>query len=188
MALTVEGILHLLEARGVAMYGDEAVTQLEHALQCAHLAEAADCPAELVAAALLHDLGHLLAPKGSVDADDVHQFLALPFLRGVFPDSVLDPIRLHVDAKRYLCYSETGYWDTLSPASKRSLELQGGTFDAEGARGFLRQAHAEDAVLLRRFDDLAKTPGAQTPPLEHYAAILRDCALEAADEAETTSS
>jgi predicted HD phosphohydrolase len=101
---------------------------------------------------------------------------------------VLDPIRLHVDAKRYLCYSEPGYRDTLSPASKRSLELQGGTFDAEGAQAFLMQPHAEDAVLLRRFDDLAKTPGIATPSLAHYAAILRGCALEAEEEAGTASS
>jgi predicted HD phosphohydrolase len=122
-----------------------------------------------------------------MEGDDVHQFLPLPFLRGVFPDSVLDPIRLHVDAKRYLCYADTGYWETLSPASKRSLELQGGIFDAAGAQAFLRQPHAEDAVLLRRFDDLAKTPGAATPPLEHYAAILRECALGECDETEDSA-
>jgi len=181
MALTVHGILHLLESRGTAMYGGEAVTQLEHALQCAHLAEQADSPPELLAAALLHDLGHLLAKPSTPETDDVHQYLPLPFLRSVFPAAVLDPIRLHVDAKRYLCYSDEGYWRTLSPASKRSLELQGGIFDADGAQAFLRQPHAEDAVLLRRFDDLAKTHGAATPPLEHYAAILRACALAPAE-------
>jgi len=183
MSLTLRGALRLLESRGGAMYGGEAVTQLEHALQCAFLAEQADSPPELVAAALLHDLGHLLAKPAASGADDIHQFVALPFLRGLFPASVLDPIRLHVDAKRYLCYSDPGYWDALSPASKRSLEVQGGMFDAAGAQAFLRQPHAEDAVLLRRFDDLAKTPGAGTPELSYYAAILRECGLEAADEA-----
>jgi phosphonate degradation associated HDIG domain protein len=181
MALTIHGVLQLLEARGTALYGGEAVTQLEHALQAARLAEEADSPPSLVAAALLHDLGHLIAKPSSADDDDVHQYLPLPFLRGVLPAAVLDPIRLHVDAKRYLCYADERYWATLSPASKRSLELQGGIFDADGAQAFLRQPHSEDAVLLRRFDDLAKAPGAATPPLEHYAAILRACALAPAE-------
>lgn len=188
MALGIDEILHLYRTRGAAMYGGERVTQLEHALQCAHHAERSGATRELVVACLLHDLGHLLAHRvadmpGSEpgeEGDDVHQFLAIPFLRGVLPDAVLDPIRLHVDAKRYLCYSEPGYWDTLSPASKRSLELQGGPFDAAGARHFLRQPHAEDAIVLRRFDDLAKDAGRTTPILEHFEPGLRGLALQEA--------
>jgi len=186
MALSIEDIVHLLEMRGAERYGGEGVSQLEHALQCAQLAEEAGSTPELIAACLLHDFGHLLTQRSdgeeSADVDDVHQYLAIPFLRGVFADAVLDPIRLHVDAKRYLCRTDPEYWPALSPASKHSLELQGGVFDAEGAHGFLRQPHAEDAILLRRWDDLAKVPGKPTPPLERYAAILRECVLVAADE------
>ena len=188
MALGIDEILRLYRTCGAAMYGGERVTQLEHALQCACLAERSGATPELTAACLLHDLGHLLAVRGKAlrdsapaDAiDDVHQFLAIPFLRGVLPDAVLDPIHLHVDAKRYLCYSEPGYWDTLSAASKRSLELQGGVFDAEGARRFLGQPHAEDAIALRRFDEVAKEPGRPTPGLEHYEGLLRALVLQEA--------
>ena len=168
MALSVQDIAVLFEVRGREMYGREAVSQLEHALQCAQLAEDAGAGPELVSACLLHDLGHLLAaPKGEMrdDVDDVHQYFAIPFLRGVFLDAVLEPIRLHVDAKRWL----------LSPASKHSLELQGGLFAESEAKKFIEQPHASDAVLLRRWDDLAKTPGRATPSLRHYLSVLDSC-------------
>jgi phosphonate degradation associated HDIG domain protein len=164
----------LFDRRGAQQYG-ESVSQLEHALQCAHLAEEGDAHPQLVAACLLHDLGHLLANPGQ-DVDDVHQYLALPFLRGIFPEAVLEPMKLHVDAKRYLCTVEPGYWDTLSPASRHSLELQGGPFSESGARTFVSRPYAEDAVKLRRWDDLAKTPGKSTPPLPHYVTALWRCA------------
>ena len=174
--LTLDEITDLFHASSAVQYGAEAVTQRQHALQCAHLAEQADaCPA-LIAAALLHDLGHLLAPEQrpkSAGADDLHQFMALPFLRGVFPEAVLAPIRLHVDAKRYLCRVDPSYWAGLSPASKRSLVLQGGPFSAQEAHAFIVQAFATDAVALRRWDDCAKNPEASTPGWTHYAAVLQ---------------
>lgn len=183
MALTISGILELFETRGTHMYGREPVSQMEHALQCAHQAESAGAEPELVAACLLHDLGHLLAlrqggelDRPGPDVDDVHQFFALPFLRGVFPQSVLEPVRLHVDAKRYLCRAESGYWDTLTMASRRSLELQGGVYSPAEAEAFIRQPHAYEAVLLRRWDDLAKTPGRATPGIAHFGAVLAACA------------
>ena len=148
MALSLNDIVTLLQTRGEAQYGQEAVSQLQHALQCAHLAETAGETAEVVVAALLHDLGHLLAAEQAAsaepppDRDDLHQFMALPFLRGVFPDSVLAPIRLHVDAKRYLCLIEAGYWARLSPASKASLEQQGGIFTTAQGEAFARVPHS----------------------------------------------
>ncbi len=178
MALTTNDIIELLETRGQAQYGREAVSQLEHALQCAQLAERHHEPHETIAAALLHDLGHLLAEHkddpndAQQQHDDLHQFLALPFLRSVLPDAVLEPIRLHVDAKRYLCASEADYWESLSPASKRSLELQGGIFTHAQAEAFIAQPFAEQAVRLRRYDDLAKVPHCATPPLSHYRAMI----------------
>ena len=180
MALSVQDIAVLFEVRGREMYGREAVSQLEHALQCAQLAEDAGAGPELVSACLLHDLGHLLAaPKGEMrdDVDDVHQYFAIPFLRGVFPDAVLEPMRMHVDAKRWLCAAEPAYWGRLSVASKHSLELQGGFFIESEAKKFIEQPHASEAVLLRRWDDMAKTPGKATPPLRHYLSVLESCEL-----------
>jgi predicted HD phosphohydrolase len=156
LALAVAEIVKLYETRGAAQYGSEAVSQLEHALQCAALAEAARAAPALVVASLLHDLGHLIAETPhdhERDADDLHQFLAIPFLRGVLPPAVLEPIRLHVDAKRYLCRAEEGYWDAL------------------------QLPFAADAVALRRWDDLAKVPGRATPPLASRAQLLRSVAV-----------
>jgi phosphonate degradation associated HDIG domain protein len=185
MSLTIPEIVELLGSRATTWYGQEAVSQLEHALQCAHLAERANEAPETVVAALLHDLGHMLSaertPVADQDAlpakDDLHQFVALPFLRSLFPDAVLEPIKLHVDAKRYLCAVDAGYWADLSPASKHSLELQGGRYDDAQVRGFEDLTFYAEAVRLRRYDDLAKVPGQVTPPLAHYAALMDQVAL-----------
>jgi phosphonate degradation associated HDIG domain protein len=176
MSLSVDDILDLYERKGAKMYGAELVTQTEHALQCAMLAAEGGASAELIAAAFLHDVGHLIAERPhSLEraADDVHQYLPIPFLRGTFSDAVLEPIRLHVDAKRYLCKVERGYWETLSPASKHSLELQGGSFDAITADRFLARPFTWDAIRLRRWDDLAKVPGRATPDLREFEPLLR---------------
>ena len=174
MALTLQEINALFLTRGAAQYGKEAVSQLQHALQCAHLAEQAGASTELVAAALLHDLGHLIpgAKSQATGVDRLHQYLAIPFLRSVFPASVLEPIGMHVDAKRYLCFADSGYHATLSPASQRSLVSQGGPFTQEEAEVFIVMPFATDAVALRRWDDLAKDPQVITPGWDHYAGVL----------------
>ena len=104
--------------------------------------------------------------------DDRHQHVPIPFLRSVFPQAVLEPIRLHVDAKRFLCATNDAYWDTLSPASKRSLEIQGGPFSDEAARAFAALPYSEEAVRLRRYDDQAKVPGVETPEVTHYFRLM----------------
>ncbi|MCE9661354.1 MAG: HD domain-containing protein [Burkholderiales bacterium] len=178
--LTLEDIGLLFARHGNAQYSGEPVTQLEHALQTAYLAEQSDAGDELVTACLLHDLGHLLNEQGETPTlrgiDDTHQFYALPFLRGLFPDAVLDAIKLHVDAKRYLCRASDGYWAKLSDDSKRSLELQGGVFEPAEAAAFLLQPGARDAVMLRQWDDLAKQADWQTPSLAHFMSRVARCA------------
>ena len=179
--LSLADIEQLFARHGGAQYSGEAVTQLEHALQTAHFAEQSDAADALVTACLLHDLGHLLNHQGETPTlrgiDDTHQYFALPFLRGVFPEAVLDAIKLHVDAKRYLCRIDTGYHDRLSADSKRSLALQGGVFDAAGAAAFIAQPGAHDAVRLRQWDDLAKQADLATPPLAHFLDRAAACAL-----------
>jgi predicted HD phosphohydrolase len=138
---------------------------------------------ELVTAALLHDLGHLLHDmEGTPSADgidDVHQYRVVPFLRGLFPDAVIGAIQRHVDAKRYLCAVLPSYHDGLSEDSKRSLQLQGGVYSLEQAKAFIAETGAEEAVRLRLWDDLAKQPGMQTPDLNHFLQRARRCALSA---------
>ncbi len=179
--LSLQDIESLFERRGDEMYAGEPVTQLEHALQTASLAEIEGADAELVTASLLHDLGHLLQDLGDTPTlrgvDDVHQYAALPFLRGLFGERVLGGIRLHVDAKRWLCATRPGYHDALSADSQRSLVLQGGGFDAAQAAAFIAQPGAQDAVRLRLWDDLAKLQGAATPPLSHFMAVAARCRL-----------
>jgi phosphonate degradation associated HDIG domain protein len=180
MALTLPDIEALFAQRGGEQYTGEPVTQLEHALQTALQAEAEGADGALVTAALLHDLGHLLHDLGATPTlqgvDDVHQFRAIPFLRGLFDDAVLAPIQLHVDAKRYLCADRAGYYEALSDDSKRSLALQGGIFSDAQARAFIERPGAQQAVRLRVWDDLAKTAGLATPPLAHFLARAARCA------------
>jgi len=184
MALTLEDIHHLFATHGASQYSGEPVTQLEHALQTAHLAEQSDADDELVTACLLHDLGHLLNPQGETPTlqgiDDTHQYFALPFLRGVFSDRVLGAIQRHVDAKRYLCQARPDYFDKLSEDSKRSLQLQGGIFSADQAEAFIALPGAQDAVRLRVWDDLAKQADFRTPSLAHFLERAARCALPSA--------
>ena len=181
--LTLEDIELLFARHGSAQYSGEPVTQLEHALQTAHLAEQSGADDALVTACLLHDLGHLLNQQGDTPSlrgiDDTHQYFALPFLRGLFPQAMLDPIKLHVDAKRYLCRANPGYHARLSDDSKRSLLLQGGVFDAALAAAFIAQSGARDAVLLRQWDDLAKQADLETPTLAHFLDGAGRCTLTA---------
>lgn len=190
MGLTLEQLHALYAAKGDRMYDGEPVTQIEHALQSAQLAEQAGAGEALVLAAFLHDVGHLLNDQGETPTlrgvDDRHEYVALPFLRDLYDDAVLQPIRLHVEAKRYLCARGDGrisgaeYWVALSADSKRSLELQGGIMSEAQAAAFIAQPHAADAVELRRWDDLAKTAGAATPPVERYLDLAARLARQVA--------
>jgi phosphonate degradation associated HDIG domain protein len=174
MALSIEQIIRLYTVEGAARYGMEAIDQQQHAFQCATLAEQAGARPQLVAAALLHDLGHLLhiAALETPDRDELHEYRAIPFLRGEYPEAVIQPIRLHVAAKRFLCAADDGYRETLSPASRHSLELQGGPFDQAQVDAFLQEPHAMDAVALRRWDDQAKDPARITAGWAHFGKVL----------------
>jgi phosphonate degradation associated HDIG domain protein len=178
--ITLTEIRALFDAKGGCQYSGEPVIQLEHALQSAQLAEQAEAGAALVTACLLHDFGHMSNDMGETPTlrgvDDKHQFHGVSALTGMFGQAVLTPIRLHVDAKRYLCATDAGYWAGLSADSKRSLELQGGTFSAVEAAKFIAQPYAQDAVRLRRWDDLAKVAGIKTPDLAYYLKTAAQCA------------
>ncbi len=173
----VDEAIDLLLRAGAERYGDEDVSQLAHALQCAHQAEREGADGALVAAALLHDIGHLvgdgdegLAERG---IDAMHERIGADWVAARFSGAVAEPVRLHVDAKRYLCTREDGYFARLSPASVRSLAVQGGPYSEVEADGFAARPHAGDAVRLRRWDEAAKDPGALTPGLEHYRPLLQ---------------
>ena len=173
---TADTIIELFERRGPAEYGGESVSQLEHALQCAALAQAAGSSDELVAAALLHDVGHLLHDLGEDAAergvDDVHERLGAEWLAAHTPPAVVEPVRLHVAAKRYLCAVNSAYYDRLSEGSRVSLQLQGGPMSPPEVEAFRRLPYWKEAAQLRQWDDGAKTPGAPTPTLENLRGVL----------------
>ncbi|MEQ8654685.1 MAG: phosphonate metabolism protein/1,5-bisphosphokinase (PRPP-forming) PhnN [Kiloniellales bacterium] len=169
----LEPLFSLLRDKGGARYGGEAVTQLQHALQAAHLAESAGASDAQIVAALLHDIGHMriddegLAARGR---DGRHEEAGAAFLRLSFGPSVTEPVRLHVDAKRTLCAIDPNYVASLSPASLTSLRVQGGPYSPRDAEAFRAFPFAEEALALRRWDDLAKDPAATAPDLQHFKA------------------
>ena len=153
-------------------YLGEAVTIAAHPLQAAALARAAGAPDTLVAAALLHDVGHLL--DGATDRG--HGADGARWLGRWFGEDVTEPVRLHVVAKRYLVATEPGYGARLSPASVETLHRQGGPMDEAAAVAFARDPRARAAVALRRWDDEAKDPAAAVPPLDAYQELLEGLA------------
>jgi [1-hydroxy-2-(trimethylamino)ethyl]phosphonate dioxygenase len=172
----LDRIDRLFADRGSQAYHGEAVSQLEHALQAALAGEEEGAPPELIAAALLHDLGHLLSPHGE-DAvergiDDRHEALGQRFLAKHFGPAVTEPVRLHVEAKRYLCAVDPEYRAKLSPASEQSLRLQGGPMTPAEVAEYERGPFAAAAARVRRWDDVAKVPGLPTPPLAHFREYL----------------
>ena len=175
----VDALFSYMEAQGQAFY-DEVVTQLEHALQCAALAQQNDARPTLITSALLHDLGHFILDEHDTDkaflATDLnHEEIGAAYLAPFFPEAVTTPIRLHVPAKRYLCATDASYHDGLSEASKRSLVVQGGAMSDEEREAFEQIPHFRDALTLRRWDDLAKVKGLKTPELETYRIIVQQC-------------
>lgn len=174
----VDEVCHLFATKGDAAYVGEPVSQLEHALQAAYHAEQETGGCEpatqdaLVVAALLHDIGHLIhkLPEDAAEQgiDTRHEQMGYAWLKRYCDPAVTEPIRLHVPAKRYLCATDPAYQATLSAASIQSLALQGGPFSAAEVAKFEANPHFRAAVMLRRWDDLAKVPELQVPGLEHY--------------------
>jgi len=173
----VDGVLAPLRHSGGQMYLGEPVTQLEHALQTAALAERAGAPAALVVAALLHDVGHLIAGERADGKDARHEDVGYRWLADRFGAAVTEPVRLHVAAKRYLCAIEPDYVASLSAASRESLTLQGGPMPEAELGVFEATPWAPEAASLRRWDDAAKVPGRIVPGLAHYHRLIAE-ALE----------
>ena len=169
-------IADIIERRGAESYLGEAVTMAEHMLQTAALAEAEGAPDALVAAALLHDIGHYTSEFGSYTSADTidryHDAAGAGVLEGHFPARVVDCVRLHVAAKRYLCSTEADYYEALSPASKHSFALQGGAMSADEITAFRAEPHHADAVRVRRWDDGGKEPDAGTKSFADYLPLL----------------
>lgn len=176
-ATSVDEVLGLYRRWGADHY-DEELSQLDHAVQTAALAAADSATDELVAAALLHDVGHLLEleardGRGELPTEDLdHESVGARYLAGLFGPAVTGPIALHVRAKRYRCAVDPAYLDGLSDGSRRSLALQGGPADAAEVASFETNPGFRDAVRLRGWDDGGKVDGLVMSDLDHYRPLL----------------
>jgi phosphonate degradation associated HDIG domain protein len=158
--------------KAIRRYGLSNVNQLQHALQAAALAEQNGEPASMIVAALVHDIGHMVHDLGEDPAkdgvDDLHEQRGAEFLALHFGPEVVEPVRLHVPAKRYLCAVDPAYFSKLSDDSVRSLALQGGPMNSSEVSDFERLPFANEAIRLRRLDEAAKDPKAETAPVTHF--------------------
>ena len=171
-------IATLFAHSGHDAYFGEPVTQLEHALQSAQLAEQSSADRETVVAAFLHDIGHLLPAEagtgymdgyGTVD----HERLGADYLRGLgFSEKVVQLIENHVNAKRYLVARSQEYLARLSEASLRTLAFQGGPMTPDEAARFEQHPYFNEILQMRRWDEQAKIPGLPTPDIEHYLSLV----------------
>jgi len=182
--LTVtDEILEIYARRGTSAYFGESVSMTEHALQAAYFARAAAAPPALIVAALLHDVGHLVAdvPDDLADwiEDARHEDVGSGWLAARFPPEVCEPVRLHVPAKRYLCATNARYFSRLSAASVATLKLQGGPMSAAEIARFEKERYCKEAVRIRHWDDQGKVAGLVTPQLEAYRPLLESIAIGA---------
>lgn len=174
----VKEILDAFARNGHLDYG-ENISMQEHMLQTAWLAEQDGADERLVVAALLHDFGHLVCelPNDTfLDGhDNHHESFGADALSRWFDDDIVSAVRLHVAAKRYLCGSNPAYYDTLSDASKTSLEMQGGPMTGDEIFAFRNQPGHDMAVRVRVYDDQGKVNGMERPELDHYVPMIRRC-------------
>ena len=169
-------ILDLFAQQGATEYMGEAVTMSQHMEQSAACAAADGASDNLVIAALLHDIGHFIG-EHPIDAlekgiDNNHETVGADYLQAHFPDSVSEPVRLHVTAKRYLCATDPEYFGRLSAASVNSLNVQGGPMDDAEVRAFEANPHHRQAVKLRLYDDDGKVAGLTIKPVTDYRETL----------------
>ncbi len=180
MSVVEEAFAHY-RRRGDAAYFGEPVSMTEHGLQAAHFAQLAGASPRLIAASLLHDIGHLIAtvPDHIEDwtVDARHEETGARWLEQRFGVGVSEPVRLHVPAKRYLCAVDEEYFARLSPASMTTLKLQGGPMSSVEISRFEAEPFHREAVLLRRSDDQGKIAGLTTRSLEDYRGLLESLVL-----------
>lgn len=176
----VETLSEIYATKGFETFeGDRRLTQTAHGLQTATIAEAEGAEDCMIVAGLLHDIGRIINPKDRALTDSgkdaKHEIVAQKYLEAWFGPEVTMPVKWHVAAKRYLVATDPAYSHRLSGGSVRSLKGQGGLYSAEEQAAFLKQPFAAEGVLLRRWDDRAKSPDAETPSFAHFVRYIERC-------------
>ena len=173
----VEFLGDIFERRGGEEYLGEPVTMAQHMLQGAHFAQQAGEDELIIVAALLHDIGHFTSEFGTFAMDDIqdryHEEAGAKVLEQFFPSLVIDCVRHHVAAKRYLCATRPQYFNRLSQASVHSLNLQGGPMDKAQVAAFEKNANLKQIVKVRHYDDAGKRPDLETQPFSHFAPMVQ---------------
>jgi len=174
-------VKELFELAKAEEYLGEDITLVEHMIQCAQRARADEAPHWLVVAALLHDIGHLLVPNAASAQDSGidmhHDDVGAEWISKYFPNNIVQVVRLHVDAKKYLVTTDSAYLARLSEASQLTLGIQGGLFSESEATDFIQQQFAHEAVLLRQWDDASKVRGATESTIEDFEELINEVAL-----------
>jgi len=172
----VDYIEDVFRRRGAESYLGEQVTMAQHMLQTAQCAEQAGADNSQIVAALLHDIGHYKneIPETSLakGINNFHEEAGANFLEDFFPRSVVEPIRQHVAAKRYLCAVKSDYLERLSPASVHTLNLQGGPMNKEEVKEFKKNDYIEQCIQLRFWDEEGKDPEREHPPFSYYRTLI----------------
>ena len=172
----IDRLEKLYEEQGCETYLGESISIADHMLQCAQLAEEAGDRDEVIAAALLHDIGHFLEEHRAAEKlathDCYHQYLGADFLSANFPASVVSPVRHHVAAKRYLCAVDSAYHQKLSFTSVETLKLQGGAMSGDECLQFEKLTDIAAVIRVRQYDDAGKQTGCRTPRFGYYAGLL----------------
>ena len=175
-------IKELFESAKAEEYLGEDITLVEHMIQCAENAQADGAQDWLIIAALLHDIGHLLVPDAASAQDSGidlhHDDVGAEWISKRFPNNIVQAVRLHVDAKKYLVATDSDYFDQLSEASQITLDIQGGVFSESEATDFIQQQYAHEAVLLRKWDDAGKVRGAAKTDISDYEDLINEVALD----------
>jgi predicted HD phosphohydrolase len=183
MTAMADRLLDALARSAATRYGGEAVSELEHALQCAELAREGGADEEVQLACLLHDVGRYAVDQSLISDTTErtavgagvrgHHEVGADLLAPWVPARVTWCVGMHADAKRYLCATEPDYVERLSPVSRHTLQLQGGIMSPSAAARFAEHPWFRDAVALRRWDDQAKVKGAPTRSLAEWAPVIR---------------
>ena len=158
-----------------SLYIGENVTMSQHMIQAAMLAEKAKCKKELICSCLLHDYGHFIIENPDelvgLNLDGEHESIGYEYLKSFFKEEIVEPIKYHVLAKRYLARDKK-YYEKLSEASKISLNLQGGVLNDEECSKFEQKRYFKSSILVRKFDEAAKKTDFKMKSIHQYKKLL----------------